>query len=193
VVKLRLDRPERRNALSTAMVAELRDHLVTLDARAVILCAAGDVFCAGADTQEEPSVQRIRLVSEVLTRLRELEAPTIAAVHGPAIGAGWGLALACDLCFCSAAARFSLPEVAKGYRIPGVLMARLSQVIGPVRAAEVVLAGTPYGPEEAVAAGCVTRVFAGPEALEASAWELARALAGRARRELIWTEDPLVH
>jgi enoyl-CoA hydratase/carnithine racemase len=130
------------------------------------------------------------LVSEVLQRLRELDAPTIAAVQGAAIGAGWGLALACDLCFASADARFALPELAKGFRIPRVLIERLVEVVGPVRAAELTLAGTAYDAAAAERAGCVTRVLPTRETLEAEAWSLAARLAALPSlpSESIWSE-----
>jgi enoyl-CoA hydratase/carnithine racemase len=189
VVELRLNRPQVRNALSTGLLEELRDALRD-DPAALVLCGAGDVFCAGADTREpaERSDARLRLVSEVLRRLQALEAPTIAAVQGAAIGAGWGLALACDLCFASEDARFALPELAKGFRIPRALMERLVEVVGPVRAAELTLAGTAYDAEAAERAGCVTRVLPTREALHDEAWALARELAARPRRpsEAIW-------
>lgn len=194
VVELRLNRPERRNALSTELVAEVRDALLDArSARAVVLCGAGEVFCAGADTSEpaERRVARLRLVSEVLRRLRELEPPTIAAVHGAAIGAGWGLALACDLCFASADARFSLPELSKGFRIPRVLIERLVHVVGPVRAAELTLAGTAYDAEAAVRAGCVTRVLPTRDLVQEEAWSLAARLAALPvlPSQSIWSEE----
>jgi enoyl-CoA hydratase/carnithine racemase len=195
VAELRLNRPDRRNALSTELLGELRAALRAIQddpgTRAVIVSGAGDVFCAGVDVKElgpdappAQSLARLRLVSEVLHRLRELEQPTIAAVDGPAVGAGWGLALACDVCFATEGARFSLPEVSKGLRIPSVLMRRLVQVVGPVRAAELALAGTAYGAEEAERAGCVTRVLPTREALESEAKALAGVLAAQPRRSI---------
>jgi enoyl-CoA hydratase/carnithine racemase len=195
VAELRLDRPERRNALSMELLGELRDALRAIQedpgTRAVIVTHAGDAFCAGVDVKElgpdappNRSLARVRLVTEVLRRLLELEPPTIAAVDGPAVGAGWGLALACDLCFATPAARFSLPEVSKGLRIPSALMGRLVQVVGPVRAAELALAGTAYGADEARSAGCVTRVHDTREALEADAWAVAEHLAAQPRRSI---------
>ena len=144
VAELRLHRPEVRNALSTGLLVELRDQLRSVHddpaVRVVLVSGSGEVFCAGADVREfgpnppaEASLARIGLVVEVLRRLRELPQPTLAAVHGPAVGAGWGLALACDLCFATTSARFALPEVAKGYRLPAPLVTRLAQVVGPAR------------------------------------------------------------
>lgn len=190
VAELRLHRPEVRNALSTGTLAELRDlvHSVRDDptVRAVLLTGAGEVFSAGADLREfgpnppaDASLARIRLVVDVLRDIGELDRPTLAAVNGPAVGAGWGLALACDLCFATESATFQLPEVAHGYRLPAPLVTRLAAVVGPVRAAELVYAGTTYRAADALAAGCVTRVLPTGTELRAAAWDLCRALAAR--------------
>ena len=222
VAELRLERPQSRNAVNTELLLELREQLGAIQddvtARAVVVAAAGPAFCAGADVREfaedaapQGPLRRIRLVTEVLRRLGELEQPTLAAVHGPAVGAGWGIALACDVCYATADATFSLPEVAKGFRIPELLMRRLVDVVGPVRAADLAFTGRECPAEEAARAGCVARIFADRDALLAAARELARTLAAQPRRsvgtakqplrtrgphvpfpppDLIWTEDP---
>ena len=183
VVELVLDRPERRNAFTTEVMLELRAHLAGLD-RPLLLTGAGDTFCAGADLDEPGTDERFALVAEVLLALRSLAHPSLAAVHGPAIGGGWGLALACDLCFASRAATFCLPEVAKGFRLPAPLMRRLTEVVGPVRAAELAYAGTRWGADDALAAGCVTRVYEDRDALLAAAWDLCADVATRPLRSL---------
>ena len=217
VVELRLNRPDRRNALSTDLLRALRDELdaVRSDpaARAVVLTGEGRVFCAGADIAEfgpdadaTRVLTRTRLVVDVLTRLAESEHPTIAAVNGPAVGGGWGLALVCDLCFAADTATFSLPEVAKGYRLPAVVVSRLARIVGPVRAADIALFGTTQSAVDAFDLGCVNRVLPERDLLD-QAWTTARALAGTRRRgiaavkaalrppgafpppELFWTEE----
>jgi 2-(1,2-epoxy-1,2-dihydrophenyl)acetyl-CoA isomerase len=193
VTEIRLNRPGRRNALSTELLRELRGHLVAVaddpDVRVVILAGAGEAFCAGVDLHEIPpgaparrGLARWRLVAEVLQRLRELEQPTLAAVNGPAVGAGWGLALACDLCFAVAGASFWLPEVTKGFRLPGPLSSRLVEVAGPVRAAEVMFGGQSYQAADALAAGWVTRVLPGEPELAAQVREFAATLAAAPRQ-----------
>lgn len=231
VAELRLNRPDSRNALSTSLLVELRDHLAAVAAdrsvRAVLLSGSGPAFCAGADLHEfraaapasrlappsgpqplgapqppgspqpprsapSPSpLGRIRLVVEVLRRLGELEQPTLAAVHGPAIGAGWGLALACDLCFAADEATFSLPEVPKGLRLPAPLVSRLAQIVGPVRTAEIIFGGGTYHAEDAVRWGWATRVLPTPEALAEEARTFCAALASRPRRAIISAKHPL--
>jgi enoyl-CoA hydratase/carnithine racemase len=202
VTELRLNRPERRNALTTELLRELQAHLASIQddpqTRVLILLGAGDVFCAGADVKEFPpdappqlGLARIRLVADVLRRLRELEQPTVAAVTGPAIGAGWGLALACDLCFAAREATFSLPEVHKGFRLPGPLVARLIQVVGPVRAAEIVFGGAVHSAEEALHGGWVTRLSPTSDDVVEEARRLAAGLASRPRRALLAVKNAL--
>lgn len=203
VVEIRLDRPDQHNAVTVALLDELRAQIRALSddrrTKVVVLTGAGPSFCAGADLKEfsgsdlDPAdmLARVRLVIHCMRGLLELEPVTIAAVHGASIGAGWGLALSCDLCWATDDAVFSLPEVAKGYRIPRILVRRLSQVIGPVRAAEVVLTGTTHGAAEAVAMGAVTRQFAGVDELHRAAIGFATDLATKSRAVLAGAKDPL--
>lgn len=184
VLTLTLNRPESRNALTTSLLGDIREVLVGLQGssshRAVVLTGAGRTFCAGADLKEfveapseERRQRRIALVADVIGLLRNLEQPTIAVVTGPAYGAGWGLALACDVTFAAEQARFSLPEVRKGLRLPGAITQRLVQVVGPLRAAEITLGGAVYDAQQGIDAGWVNHVL--PD--EESALEHARAFA----------------
>ena len=115
-----IDRQERRNALSGELCVELREHLVAHhDLRAVVITGAGSAFCSGADlvTRFEPTessahgpVDTFRPAFEdVLDAIVEHPAPVIAAVNGPAIGAGMQLAVACDLRVAGPSARFAIP------------------------------------------------------------------------------------
>lgn len=203
VAEVRLDRPDRHNAVDTDLLRQLRAGLAEISedrtTKVVVLTGAGPSFCAGADLAEfaggdiDPAdaLGRIRLVIGCIRGLLELEAVTIAAVHGAAVGAGWGLALGCDLCWASDRATFRLPEVAKGYRIPRVLVRRLAQVIGPIRAAQVVLAGEVHDVDAAMAMGVVTRRFPDADALHRAAIAFAEALAAQPRAVLAGAIDPL--
>lgn len=203
VIELRLERPDRHNAVDTALLDRLRQELVAIgddrDAKVVVLTGAGPSFCAGADLAEfagrlaDPAdmLARVRLVIRCIRGLLELEPVTIAAVHGAAVGAGWGLALGCDLCWAAEGTRFSLPEVAKGYRVPRVLVRRLAQVVGPVRAAEIVLGGDVHDVDAAVTMGAVTRRFPDAEALHHAAITFATQLAAQPRTVLAGAVDPL--
>ena len=192
VATLTLSRPARRNALSTELLVQLRSRLDRAgdspEVRAVILAGAGDAFCAGADLKEfapgaapDGSLRRIRLVTQVIAQLRNLEQPTLAVVHGAAYGAGWGLALACDLTIAADDARFSLPEVRAGLRLPSAIAGRLAEVVGPVRAARIAIGGEVYDAAQGETAGWVA--WRRPDAAQAGqfAGDLARELAARPR------------
>lgn len=203
VVELRLDRPHRRNAVTTALLRQLRDELVALTddrhAKVVVLSGSPPTFCAGADLAEfgdgpiDPadSLARVRLVIACVRGLLELEQITIAAVDGAAVGAGWGLALACHTSIAGTSTTFSLPEVAKGFRVPRVIVTRLAQVVGPVRAAELILSGRAIDATEAHAIGAVGRVLPDGDDTRAEALELAASLATRPRPVLRGAVDPL--
>jgi enoyl-CoA hydratase/carnithine racemase len=203
VAWLELDRPGSGNAVTTELLLALRAELTAIqddpEVRVLVLTGAGEVFCAGADVKEfgatppasTARLRRLRLVAQVLGALRELEQPSIAAVNGAAVGAGWGLALACDLCFVTAGATFCLPEVEKGYRLPSPLVHRLSHVVGPVRAAEIMLGGARYTAEQAVSGGWATRLLPDPAALTEHTWKFAEELAGRSRAALAAATQPL--
>ncbi|CNE19108.1 enoyl-CoA hydratase paaG [Mycobacterium tuberculosis] len=188
VATLRLARPESRNALNTDLLRRLSDELDAVaddpGVRALILCGKGAVFCAGADLKEfrgaagqRGALRRIRLVSQVVGRLRNLEQPTVCAVSGAACGAGWGLALACDLTYAAADATFSLPELPAGLRLPPAILHRLAEVVGPVRAAEIAYSGDAYTADQALAWGWVGRVLPDSASAERRAREVAGALA----------------
>lgn len=204
VVELRLNRPDNRNALSTALLADLHGTVQALgedrNVRAVLLAGAGSTFCAGADLAEfsgpnppDPAdtLARVRLVGRVVRGLMELEVPTLAVVQGAAVGAGWGLAMACDLCWCSNDVRLLLPEVAKGFRLPRSIMQRLIQIVGPIRAAEIVLAGTKVDAATALELGLAGRTFDTTEALRTEALSFATTLAERPLHSLRCATDPL--
>jgi enoyl-CoA hydratase/carnithine racemase len=203
VVQVRLDRPEQRNAVDTELLRRLRDELDALaddrQVKAVVLTGAGPSFCSGADVKEfapgpaDPAdtLARVRLVIRCMRSLLDLEPVTIAAVHGGVVGAGWGLALACDLCWAAEGTTLALPEVAKGYRVPRLLVRRLAQVVGPVRAAELLLSGAPIDVDAAMAMGAVTRRFPDADAVQREAVVLATTLAERPRAVLAAAVDPL--
>jgi enoyl-CoA hydratase/carnithine racemase len=202
VATLVLNRPDRRNALTTDLLRNLVEELTEIQdsrhVRVVVLTGAGSTFCAGADLDEfadrsDPHgpQRRIRLVTEVIARLRNLEQPTIAAVSGAAFGAGWGLSLACNLTYASSDASFCLPEVAKGLRLPTAITARLAQVVGPVRAAEIALIGDKHTAADGVRAGWVARELTDADELAEHTTLIARAVASRPRRAVEQVEQVL--
>ncbi|RHW28153.1 2-(1,2-epoxy-1,2-dihydrophenyl)acetyl-CoA isomerase [Nocardioides immobilis] len=157
-----LNRPDRSNALSHALVADLRDLLEKLEAeddvRAIVLTGAGRAFCAGADLKGGPSdaedVIR-RLYVPLVDLLTEMGTPMIAAINGAAAGAGLSLALHADLRVAASTASFSMSFVKVGL-VPDVGASwLLPRLVGTTRAAEMALLGRKITAEQALAWGLV--------------------------------------
>jgi cyclohexa-1,5-dienecarbonyl-CoA hydratase len=125
---------------------------------ALVLRAEGRAFCAGVDVAEHVPGRvdaMIRAFGDLFTRLRGFPAPTVAVVHGPALGGGTELALGCDLVLAARSARFGQPEVKLG-AFPPIAAALLPVLIGYQRAARLVLTGETVAAEEAVWLGLAT-------------------------------------
>jgi enoyl-CoA hydratase/carnithine racemase len=181
VATLTLNRPERRNSLSDALLTDLAAALADLrdDAgtRVVILTGAPPVFCAGADapharakTDEERrriflenKSQFRRLFERATGALESLEQATIAMVNGHAVGGGWGLVLACDFRFAAAEAQFWIPEVDLGVPLGVASTTRFVRFVGPAKAKEIIMGCHRYSAAEAQVLGLVTRVVPGAE------------------------------
>jgi len=186
VALVTIDRPEARNALSFALLAQLADALQELDAdpgvRAVVLTGAGDAaFVAGADITELADQTPERLASEghfdAWDRIAGVGVPVIAAVRGYALGGGCELAMSCDLIVAGDDARFGQPEIRIGVMPGAGGTQRLTRAIGQARAMELILTGRMFGAEEAFAAGLVSQVVPAAETLSA-ALTLASTIAG---------------
>jgi len=191
---LRLDRPQRLNALTDDGVAALARELDALAAstklRVLILTGAGRAFCAGFDltlaaeaplTQElgEAAAWTIRQESfaGLVTRLRALRAPVIAAVNGPASGAGLGLALACEIRLASHEAVFSAAFVKVGMSGCDIGVSwLLPRCVGMSRAFEIMLTGRMVQADEAERIGLVSATVSTGELLP-RALEMARSIA----------------
>lgn len=197
---LRINRPERRNALNNAMYGELEQALQAAQAdpacSAVILTGAQGHFTAGNDLAEFQA-GRSSPESPALSFLRTLarvDVPVIAAVQGQAVGVGVTLLQHCDFVYADDTARFSMPFLALGLCPEGgssLLMARLA---GTRRAAEWLLLGKPFSAREAADCGFITAVSATGKAMEdaqAAASALARqpVQALRASKRLLRQAD----
>ncbi len=171
VRRIVLNRPERRNALNGALVAELKDALVLAEAddevRVIALSGAGPDFCAGADLREiqdsveegiGASLAQAESLGELFVSLRRLGKPVVAVVHGRALAGGAGLASACDLVVAAESARFGYPEVKLGF-VPAMVMAILRRSLGEKRAFELIALGDMVGAAEAERLGLVNRVY----------------------------------
>ena len=172
VAVLTLDRPLQRNALSRALLAQLRDALdkVSVDEkiRAVVLTGAGVAFCTGMDLKEaaamdaaaDAEAQTIGTLEEfadLLQRLHTLPKPTIAAVNGDALAGGAGLMMACDLAIAAETARIGYPEVKRGL-VAAIIMYDLTRQVGDRRARQLLLGGEPISSKVAQDWGLVNKV-----------------------------------
>lgn len=185
---LTLNRPEKHNALNTALTQALIDALRAADieqeVRAVILTGAGKSFCSGADMSELTGVTEdaisIRRRGALLTTLHsvcgQISKPIVAAVRGNAIGGGAGLAIDCDLVVMAEDTRFGYPELKHGI-VGGVVMANLVRQVGRKQAFELLSLGEPISGLRAHAIGLANRVVPHDLVLE-SALDLAHTLAG---------------
>lgn len=186
ILILTLNRPDARNALSTALLERLADLLGAADAdpeiRAVVLTGGLKVFAAGADVKEMAAHDAVSILTDARPRLwkaiREFGKPLIGAVNGFCLGGGNELAMCCDILIAGEDAQFGQPEINLGI-IPGAGgTQRLPRTIGRSRAMEMALAGSFLSAREALTFGLVSRVVP-PELTIAKAVELARAIAAK--------------
>jgi 2-(1,2-epoxy-1,2-dihydrophenyl)acetyl-CoA isomerase len=182
-----LNLPERRNATSPALMAAVNDALPMPGdelTRDVVITGNGPSFSSGGDIKAktlpiEPGSRRMREVfNPTMLRLATLPLPVIAAVNGPALGAGLSLALVADLRVASRRAVFASGFVEVGLATDGGASLLLPRLIGYGRAFELLTTVCRIGPEDALAMGLVNRVVE-PTDLMASALELAQSLAAK--------------
>ncbi len=188
VCTITLDRPDKRNALTTAMIADLRaifERVAGDDAvRVLVLAGNGPAFCAGLDLREL-AAQRAAGAVDTQTlehALKVLEAcpqPTIAAVQGDAVAGGCELALHCDLRVVAESARFAMPLARIGICVPVTLTWKLVDTIGAAATKELLFTGEAIDAQAARALGLVNRVVADPE-LGRAANYLGRQIAALA-------------
>ena len=188
VVRVTMNRPERKNAASGFMFEELRDVFTEVerndDDRCMVLTGAGTDFCTGADLSEpdganmrlsQPGMVRMRRLNEPAIALRAITKPTIARVDGLAVGAGLSLALGCDIIVASDRARFSAIFAKRGLSPDLGASWLLPRAVGMPKAKEMVLTGDIYDAASAEAMGLVSRVVPADE-LDAFVDDLARRL-----------------
>jgi enoyl-CoA hydratase/carnithine racemase len=181
-----LDRPEKKNALTTAMYAALGDAVASADADgigALLISARGDTFTAGNDLRdflEQPPHGDDAPVFRYLFGLLRTDVPVIAAVRGNAVGIGTTMLLHCDLVFAAPSARFKVPFVDLGLVPEAGSSVLLQRRIGRARAAAALYLGETITAEQAYADGIVTKIVA-DDALDAEADAAARAIASKPR------------
>src|SRR6476469_232828 len=171
VAVLTLDNPDQRNAMSDEMtsswVAAVDELAADRSVRAVVVTGEGSAFCSGGNTswiasEPDASVDHLRTRMLAFYRawlsIRKLEVPTIAAVNGPAIGAGLCLALACALRYAARGARMGVPFVKLGMHAGMAGTYLLPNVVGPAHARDLLLTGRVVDADEALRLGLVSRV-----------------------------------
>ena len=188
VLTLTLDRPDKRNALSSALVESLHAALerADLDAgvRVVALRGAGKDFCAGADLEEllasadraldENERDAMRL-GELFIRMRALPKPVVGIVQGRALAGGAGLALACDLTVAADDAQIGFPEIRRGF-VPAMVMTLLRRAVPEKVAFDLVATGGTLGASVAKELGLFSRVVPAAD-LDRAAGEVLGGLA----------------
>jgi 2-(1,2-epoxy-1,2-dihydrophenyl)acetyl-CoA isomerase len=186
VLTLTLDRPERRNALTGAVLDGLRDALDTLDdaVRVVVLTGEGKGFCAGQDLADEAVAAEGADLGATVERwnagvraIGSARVPVVAAVNGVAAGAGANLALACDLVIAARSARFLEPFAGLGLVPDGGGTWLLPRLVGPQRAAAMTLLGAPLSATDAASWGLIAEVVDDDEFTERVA-AIAATIAG---------------
>lgn len=194
VATLILNRPEKLNALSDDMVAEIfraLSRVAESSASVLVLSGAGRGFCAGFDLSladdagsENSALEWMRRQERfagLVTAFRAIPQPVVAAVNGPAAGAGLGLALACDTRIGSTAAKFNCAFVKVGMSSCDIAVSYLlPRAIGTTRAWEMMLTGRMVEADEALTAGLVYQVCQ-PEELADKALALANQIAENGR------------
>jgi enoyl-CoA hydratase/carnithine racemase len=172
VVTVTIARPDRANALTRAMLADIDAAVVAAGktgARALVLTGAGAVFSAGADLDEARAGLATAPIWEALSaRIAALPCLTVAALNGTLVGGAFGMALACDLRIAVPGAKFFYPVMKLGFLPQPSDPVRLTRLIGPARAKMILMAGVKATADEALAWGLIDRIVA-PEALAGAA------------------------
>lgn len=186
VATIVLNRPEKRNAISFELIDDLLralEEVAKSDATVLILTGAGKAFCSGMDLDNlkallgrspEQNLQDSRTMVQLFRAVYEFPQVTIAAVNGPAIAGGTGLALLCDFTLAVPEAKFGYTEVRIGF-VPAIVSTFLLRQVGEKQARDLLLTGRLFDAAEAARLGLVKEIVA-PERLMARAHELAALL-----------------
>jgi 2-(1,2-epoxy-1,2-dihydrophenyl)acetyl-CoA isomerase len=172
VVTVTMNRPERKNAANGKMLTELREIFTEVedngDDRCMVLTGAGGAFCSGADLSDpngpatdptKSGLARMRRLGDVALALHHVSKPTIAKVDGFAVGAGFSLAIGCDLIVCTDKAKLSMIFAKRSLALDNGASWLLPRLVGMAKAKEIALFGGMWSGEEALAMGLVNRVL----------------------------------
>lgn len=204
VLRLTLNRPAKRNAITPALITELRSALeagaADPEVRVIVISGSGRDFCSGldlalleriaqADVME--NIADARALGQLFTAIRSHPRPVIAAVRGRALAGGCGLATACDAILAAESASFGYPEVNIGF-VPAIVSALIRRSLGEKRAFDLLTRGEPIGAKEALELGLITRVFP-DHSFETEVETYLNALASKAPAAISLTKSSLYH
>ncbi|MEK9163882.1 MAG: enoyl-CoA hydratase-related protein [Chloroflexota bacterium] len=204
VAEITLNRPDSLNAFDDTMAAELQDALKTAErdsaARALLLTGAGKGFCAGQDlgaVRQRPEGHSFRehllkTYNPIVAKLQSIEKPVIAAVNGAAVGAGFGIALACDIRYASESAKFRMAFIGIGLAPDSGTSYFLPRLVGMGRALELAYTNDLIDAAAALQLGLVNKVFPADE-LMPKARELAAKLATGPTKGYGLTKRAMLH
>jgi methylglutaconyl-CoA hydratase len=201
IATVTLNRPEKRNAISAQMIADLLAALSEIErspARVAIITGNGKAFCSGMDLEmlsaiskqsPEQNLEDSRRMATMFRRIWRFPKPLIAAVNGPALAGGCGIAMLCDFTIASADAKFGYTEVRIGF-IPALVSLFVRRQIGDKAARDLLLTGRIVEPAEAKAMGVITEIVAADRLL-ARAREVAETLLAASPTSLARTKKLL--
>jgi methylglutaconyl-CoA hydratase len=187
IARITLNRPDKRNAITSGMMSALRDALQRAGddstVRVLLIRGVGKDFCAGLDLSEvlksaeneAVSLASARRLGDLYIAMRRHPKPIIAAVQGRALGGGAGIATASDLIIAAESAQFGYPEVKLGF-IPAIVATMLRRAVNERQAMELALTGEPLSASRAQAIGLINRVVPDAE-FDASVENYVNALA----------------
>ena len=171
IARIRLNRPEKRNALNDELISGLKDAFKRARSdqsiRVIVLTGEGKDFCSGADLSAlqkiaaasvSENAEDARALMELFLLIREIPVPVVAAVRGRALAGGCGLASACDLVLAGVSARFGYPEVKIGF-VPAMVLAILRRNVSEKLAFELLTRCEELNATKALELGLVNRVF----------------------------------
>ena len=208
VALVTLNRPERMNAMAFDVMIPFRDRLREIgsdnDVRVVVITGAGHGFCSGADLEDSGTIPNVdgltaptlalramELLDDVITTIRRLHQPVIAAINGPAIGGGFCLALSADIRIAADSAYFRAAGINNGLTAAELgISFLLPRSVGQSRASEIMLTGRDVSAEEADRIGLVSSVVPG-DALLATCYEMAARIIGWSRPGIELTKRQL--
>jgi enoyl-CoA hydratase len=208
VALVTLNRPERMNAMAFDVMIPFRDRLREIgydnDVRVVVITGAGHGFCSGADLEDPGTIPNVEgltlptmalrsmeLLDDVISTIRRLHQPVIAAINGPAIGGGFCLALSADIRIAAESAYFRAAGINNGLTAAELgISFLLPRSVGQSRASEIMLTGRDVSAEEADRIGLVSSVVTGDELL-ATCYETAARIIGWSRPGIELTKRQL--